>query len=256
MAARNNIKWRKTDTQKVASVVRQFNAKLTRTLKAHPEYAAYLPERISTAQIRASSPTRQDLNRQLNSYKRFLRKGAEIPIMNDQGVQTTRWEKKEIGIQVGIINRRRTAERKAANVSTTKGTMGTIKERSLDPKPFRFNKMTNREWKAFKDVLEAQVKSTYTSEARKRYKENYLKAILSIYGEEIKPGVYNRTTFENLPQAAQELFVFIRDEVDEETLYQKFYDNPRLQLDFIYDPYEQDQVIEYITMAWRKELGK
>lgn len=45
MPKQYNIKWRKSDREKISKTVRKFNAKITRTLKKHPEFAPYLPEK-------------------------------------------------------------------------------------------------------------------------------------------------------------------------------------------------------------------
>ena len=112
MPRQYNIKWRNKDKTRLSNTVRQLNAKITRTLKKNPELAPYLPERLTVQGLRDKIQTRQDFNREINSARRFLKPGAETPVTSATGIRTTRWEKREVGIKVGVINRRRNRELK------------------------------------------------------------------------------------------------------------------------------------------------
>lgn len=228
MSKGNSIKWRKQDTKKIANLVRTFNAKITRTLKAHPEWAEYLPERLTTSDLKNRIETRQDFNRELKSYQRFMKKGAETPLMSQTGIKTTQWEKKEVGYKIAQINRLRTLERKKADVSTYKGTMGTIKNNNLLPKTFNFNKIKPKEWEKYMQTVNNQIRSTYHNEKMEKYKSNYLKAIDNIFGS-----------------SAGEI-IDIVSEIPAEKLMRMYYDDPVLQIDFVYDPLELQTIKENI----------
>ena len=94
MPKQYNIKWRDSDTKKLANAVRSYNAKRTRLLKQVPELDEFLPPKASTKEIRAGVKTRRDLENEIKSLKRFLKKGAEKPIVTKEGVKTTAYEKK------------------------------------------------------------------------------------------------------------------------------------------------------------------
>ena len=221
MQKRYNIKWRESDEKELAKAVRKFNAKRTRLLKRVPELEEFLPAKISTKEIREQVKTRRDLKNELNSIERFMRKGAEKPIVTKEGIKTTAYEKKEIEIKVRAINARRAAERKRANVSTEKGTMGTIRENNLRPKQVDINKVKKSDWEKFKESVEKQ--------ARDSYFQNFMKGLENAFGEKGKK--------------LQE----IAEQIPAEQLTQMYYDDPILQIDFIYDPLEMDVKIEAMT---------
>lgn len=228
MPKQYNIKWRKSDREKISSTVRQFNAKITRTLKKHPEFAPYLPEKITVKDLTAKIETRKDFNREVNSLARFLKKGAEKPFTSKSGIKTTAWERKEIGYKVAQINRQRTIEKKRANVSTYKGTMGTIKANNLNPKKFNIDKMRPQEWDKFLETVEKQIKSNYNYDKMVRYKENYIKGLYNVFG------------------AKGNDIANLVENITPEDFTDLFYNDPVLQLDFIYDPLEVDLKIESI----------
>lgn len=232
MPRRSRINWRKKDRQKVSNTVRQFNAKLTRTLKKHPELAPYLPDRLTVKGVTENIATRSDFNREINSLQRFLQSGAELPVNTQSGMQITRWEKREVGYKIGVINRRRTAERKKANVSTYKGTMGAIQEQNLNPKKYNVDKIKPSDWESFVKNVEKQVRSTYNDEKRERYKKNYIKGL------------------ENVFEGEADEIIEIVSNIDTDDFMQLFYDDPVLQIDFIYDPIElelrRDSIIEHL----------
>lgn len=233
MQKRYNIKWRESDEKELAKAVRKFNAKRTRLLKQIPDLEEFLPAKISTKEIREQIKTRRDLKNELNSIERFMRKGAEKPIVTKEGIKTTTYEKKEIEIKVRSINARRTAERKRANVSTEKGTMGTIRENNLRPKQVDINKIKKSDWEKFKESVEKQARDSYFQGKYERYKENFMKGLENAFGEK--------------GRELQE----IAAQISAERLTQMYYDDPILQIDFIYDPLEMqvkiDAMKEHLT---------
>lgn len=234
------IKWTSKDTKKVANTVRQFNAKITRTLKKHPELADYLPERISTKQIRSSSITRQDLNRQLNSFNRFLRRNAEMPVLTKAGTQTTQWQKREVSIGIATINRSRAMARKKYEISTEKGTMGTAMENAMFKKHNNFDTIPPKRFDSFLQNLKKQMMSNYRDLKKEQYKENYLKGIRSVFGKDPKA----TALIERLSQEDKEVFI--------ERLYSG---NPDFLIDFMYDEIDQENKLDQLIDSWMEHLN-
>lgn len=235
MPKRNRIKWRKKDEQKVTNIARVFNSKITRTLKAHPEWAGFMPDRISTKELKEKIQTRADFNREMKSYERFMRKGAEMPILSETGIKTTTWQKKEIGLKVAQINRSRTREAKKANVSTYKGTMGSIESNNLKPKSYDINKIRKSDWEKYQQTVNHQIQANYKSDKVLKYKENYLRAIIENLGE---GGV------------AKELYDYV-SQLDPSMMYNVYYDDPVLQIQFTSDPLPSDMIAENALEHWK-----
>lgn len=217
MQKQSNIKWRSDDYEKLTKNVRKFNAKITRVKKKFPEFAEYFPDRISVTDIREKSTTRADFNREIKKIERFMRGGAEKPIMSELGVKTTEWEKREVSIAMGTINRKRTMERKRMNLSTKLGTMGTVKESNTKKKKFNFNEIPESSWHNFVKNVEKQIHSTYGGERLELYKNNYKKALQG------SMGIYADELMELLSQVDSRIFM------------DAFYQNPALSIDFTYD---------------------
>ena len=229
MQKRYNIKWHDTDEKALAKAVRKFNAKRTRLLRQVPELEEFLPAKLSTKELKKTIKTRRDFNNEINSIERFMKKGAEKPIVTKEGVKTTAYEKREIGIKVRAIKARRAAERKKANVSTEKGTMGTIRANNLLPKQVNLDKIKKSDWRKFVESVEKQARDSYSADKYERYKENFIKGLENAFGEKGKA----------LQTLAQQ--------IDPETLTQMYYDDPILQIDFIYDPIEMQTKIDAMT---------
>jgi hypothetical protein len=169
MARKPTINWRKSDTEKLNKEVERFNAKIYRTRRAHPELENILPETIKKADKQKmieelKSQPRSELKKEINSMKRFLKRGAEQVVTSDTGFKTTKWEKNEISMKVAQINRERTIERKAVEnmeatsrgekVGLKRGEMGSERLNELKPKKFDFNKIRSpKEWEKFNPIL-------------------------------------------------------------------------------------------------------
>lgn len=102
--ADSNIRWNRSDTATLSRAVRNFNKKI-RELKTE-ENKLYLPEEISYKETKENITTRRELNRMINSLKRFQREGAEELYTTKAGEQMTVWERKELGIQARVAIRR------------------------------------------------------------------------------------------------------------------------------------------------------
>ena len=146
MSKKYRIKWRDSDEQEVKRVVRNFNAKLARLEKKNPElYKNTLPtfydretdthtKRLSVRQFKELVETRQDLKRELNSLKRFARRGAEeIVVIPDTqyNIKTTKWQKREMNIMTGILNRKRSKRLNEIRSSLVEGQDYTLGELNM-----------------------------------------------------------------------------------------------------------------------------
>lgn len=228
-----NIRWRSSDEANLKQSVKKFNSKVRRLAKSKPDLAPFLPKPVSYKQIRNNITTRADLNRDLNSLNRFLKPGSETPLTTDRGLKTTKWQKNEVALKVAQINRNRTRELKESGISTYKGTMNAVRQNNLNPKSFNIENIAPDRWNKYIQNVEKQVRSNYNEERNKMYVQNYLVALdneLGIYGEEIKA---------------------IVSTIEPDKFIQMYYDDPVLQIDFVYSPYEQEmranQIISHLN---------
>lgn len=236
MQRRYNIKWRPTDEKELAKAVRKFNAKRTRLLKQVPELEDFLPAKKSVKEIRSNITTRQDFKREINSIERFMRKGAEKPIVTKEGIKTTQYEKRELQIKVRQINKRRKQELKLLNPSIEKGNLHTVQELNLAPQKFNLDKMKKSDWEGFKRRIDKQSRSSYYAEKYERYKKNYMKGIENVFGP-----------------AGESILELVRQMAGEE-LTKAFYNDVILEIDFIYDPIDMQAKIDAIIERLNKYI--
>lgn len=88
------IKWKRKDYLTLGRAISNFNKKINR-LNAE-EKKLYLPETIDYKEVKGKIYTRNELNRILNSLKRFSKAGAENPIITEGNRVLTKWEAKEL----------------------------------------------------------------------------------------------------------------------------------------------------------------
>lgn len=214
MSSGYNIKWREQDEKELRRVVRNFNAKLSKLNKAHPENKNILPQfynedtdqfesRLSIEMLRDLIQTRADYNRQLNMLKRFSRRGAEriVPAPdNTYGSKTTLWQKQEMGRMAGLVNRKRqdrldklnnvemmNSEGKLGYSVGQRFGMGLASKNKLKPTkaftPSQSQADIKYKWRG----LLSESKTKYHQNRDELLKENYIKTLMENYnGTDIK----------------------------------------------------------------------
>lgn len=237
MPKKYNIRWRDKDVKELNRVVRNFNRKVERLRKKNPNEAEFLPEKISVKSLRGTIGTRQDFNRELNSLKRFSKRGSEKLITTETGLTLTEYEIKEAKIKTRIVNQKRSLERKRLKIDTKRGTMGQASSQNLKPKTFSTNK-TAKEWEKFVESLEKEISSNFKDEQLENYKRNYLMGLI-----------------ENLGGKGEELAKLLEN-VDAKKLFELSVSNPLLSIDFIYDPLELETIVDAKIETWKQELNE
>lgn len=233
------IKWNKNDRKNIANMARKFNAKITRISNKSPEISKYLPNKINSKELQQNIESRRELNKLLNKYGRFLDKGAENIVQSKKGVTTTEWMKKEVSIDIGVINRKRSSERKRADVSTYKGTMGTVGANNLQPKTFNFDEISSQKaWKEYVRSAEKQSSPGYNSEKQSNYKKNYIMAIRNTVGYGVDA----------------DKIVKLIEKIDSDSLYYSYYDDQILQLNFWYDEHDKGIKIRSVYNKWAEKF--
>lgn len=248
MPRQSNIRWRKADELELKRVVQNYNRKIARIIKKDPTLAEYMPSRATVSNLKKDIVTRADFNRELNSLKRFLVRGAEKVVTSKGGIKTTEWEKKEVGIMVATINRKRSVKRKEMGelTATTRGKalnftrsqMIGARLDELKPKIYNFDKIDKYGWESYKRGVKKQVKSSFQSEADLNLRKNYIVGLKNVFGE------------------TSETEALIRDieNMSIEQFIKKFYSEQEADIDFIYDPIENQRKLDILKETVWNEI--
>lgn len=215
MSKYHKIRWKQSDLDELARVVRNYNAKVRR-LEKNPQIEKALPKyynskldsytnRITVGQLKEIINTRQDLKREINSLKRFSKRGSESLVTipdNDYNLEITKWQRNEMSRRTAVINRRRkkrleeiknfemSSRGEALGYTREQLGMGKVEEIALSPMK-SFTKSMDR-----RDLLEkwrsifTQSQSDYFTKKDYEVKENYLKGIRENYNFENVKDIY------------------------------------------------------------------
>lgn len=183
LAKQNPIRWKKSDYLTLGKAVAQFNRKINKL--NGEEQKLYLPELKSYQEIKENILTRNELNRVINSLKRFSRKGAEELYTTEAGQQITKWERRELGIQSGIAKRRLKQELAELNLPIhgekfSRAEMGSQRVHQIEDQLRNLEMIETKVGYDFKR-LQLRIKkigtSDYTLEKAYTYQENFMEEL-------------------------------------------------------------------------------
>lgn len=182
MAIEHNIRWKKGDYISLGKAVSQFNKKINELQRQ--EQRTYLPDLVNYKDIKQDITTRKELNRVLNSLKRFGREGAEELYITQAGEEMTKWERKELGYQSRIAQRRLTEELKELNKPNNEGIsrvqMGSLRVKEIEAQIRNLKQIETKKGYDFRRLRERiQTQGTLDYKFRKAsiYRQNYFKAL-------------------------------------------------------------------------------
>ena len=237
----SQIRWRESDTAELQRTINNFNAKLYRVKKSHPEYADFLPERVTKSDLIKTIHTRADFNRITNSLKRFSKRGAEPPVKASRGAKSTKWEVGEFKRKVAIDNARRTRERnkllekevktRGRGTGETRARMGSIKENSLKPRKRNFKNMSQKEWELAKSNIDKAIDPLNSEFRKHNMRLNYIKGL--------RENGYSDDIVSLVLEMDIDKFIEVT-QTDEEATF-----------DFIYDPIEFKLKNEALFDVWK-----
>lgn len=178
--ADSQINWRHGDFVRLGQAVSKFNKKINE-LQAE-ENKLYLPETISYTEAKENITTRRELNRLINSLRRFQREGAEDLYTTQSGETMTKWERRELGIQSRIAQSRLQNELKTLNEPTESGfsraQMGSMRVREINAQIRNLKNIESAvgyEFNRLRERLSRMGTSDYTMKKAIVFRENYLK---------------------------------------------------------------------------------
>ena len=178
--ADSQINWRHGDFIRLGQAVAKFNKKINE-LQAE-ENKLYLPETISYTEAKENITTRRELNRLINSLRRFQREGAEDLYTTQSGEEITKWERRELGIQSRIAQTRLQNELKTLNEPLDSGfsraQMGSMRVREINAQIKNLKNIESAvgyEFNRLRERLSRMGTSDYTMKKAIVFRENYLK---------------------------------------------------------------------------------
>jgi hypothetical protein len=215
MAKKHNIRWTNKDNENLRKSVKNFNAKVERAIKKNPDLINYLPKKLSVKELRNEIQTRADLNRKLNSVKKFAKKDAEKLVTTETGFKITKYELNEYKNNVRILNITNAIKRKDLGLSAEKGTSRQVKELNIDKRKPKVGTSLD-EFRIISDSIAKKLDSKLKQKQLSDYRKNYIKAIeeSGINSDQIKNMIKN---------------------LSDEKLFQLTSSNPKLIIDFYYD---------------------
>lgn len=244
MSKKSKIRWRESDLAELQRTINNYNAKLYRIKKNHPEMIDYLPERMTKTNAIKSIETRADLNRLVNSLHRFSKRGAEKPVSSTRGAKATQWEVNEFKNKQRMENARRTRERKkienedvkigGKSTGQTRAQMGSVKENALKPSRKNFKNMSQKEWELASKNMDKMLNAKFRNEKNELMRENYIK------------GLTENGFIDDVP----ELEDWIRG-VDFDTFFTTVETDETATFFFYKDPIAYESRKEKIVDAWR-----
>lgn len=176
------INWKKGDYIRLGRAVSDFNKKINR-LQAE-ENKLYLPDVVSYEKAKENITTRRELNRLVNSLKRFQREGAEELYRTQAGEEITKWERRELGIQSRIAQTRLVKELKTLETPMESGfsraQMGSARVNEIKAQLANLKQIETKAGAEFKKLKSRIVTSGVSDLEMKRsiiFKQNYLKTM-------------------------------------------------------------------------------
>ena len=242
-----DVERRPQDKKELARLIKNFNAKINRIQKAHPEIN-YLPEKFKMREVKNSFHTRKDFNNFKKSAERFMRSGSEKLRHFETGIDMTQWEYREYAIKVSTINRKRTRHERRVNerqyraggkeVGSKRGETMNVKKQIYRKKKANFNKIRpGKEFEKFKESVEKQYHSDYEIEKYAQYKENYIQRLKD-------------TFFEGKYQETLDALLNKLNNMSAKDIYDTAFFDAEMSIKFTYDPLAKDLLFDSIIIAW------
>lgn len=185
--AESRLRWKRGDYIRLGRAVSDFNRKINKLQTE--ENKLYLPDTISYQNLKENITTRRELNRMVNSLRRFQRDDATELYTTQAGEQITKWERRELGIQSGIAKRRLNRELSQLNEPMESGysrvQMGSIRANQIKAQIKRLNKLENlkgSEFKNLKKSIKIQGTSDFSMKRAITYRDNYIREMKKYSG--------------------------------------------------------------------------
>lgn len=178
--AQHLIRWKKGDYIRLGQAVSQFNKKIVELEKDEMK-KEYLPDLRDYKDLKEHITTRNELNRVVNSLRRFKNVGAEDIYKTQAGEELTKWEYRELKRQ--RTRAIRTLKKEASGIYNLNIGMGNERLQAINATIKSLNKLdekTGYEFKRLANRLNYLGASDYKLKQDKLFRDNYMKALESV----------------------------------------------------------------------------
>ena len=209
------IVWDKVTREALAKQVRRFNDKIRREAKKNPQIANLLPKTKSVRQLRQEIKTKADLRQVQRDIDLIFKPGALKLVSPYNNVVTTRYQR-----QVTKNAQRRIAyarQKELERLEQSPMFYGLTKEQERFYAAPKYSGDTQSGWRAFTQAMERLAMPSYMEGFKSIYHENFSKAVHTEFGREIG-----------------DQLTALADQLPRDYLYDVYYDNPNMTIDFIY----------------------
>lgn len=201
MPKQPQIRWRKRDLDELQRAINNFNAKIYRTSKNHPEIADIQPSRARKTDIVPTIATRADFKATLESLRGYSKRGAEKLAPTKTNRRASNWEESETLKKEAIMNKQRERRRKellskpvtrgGESTGVTRAEMGQIKEVAVRPSNIKPEKMTQTEWEKKKRAIDKAIDPTFSEFEKHNMRLNYIKGLRNMgYSDDIEALIF------------------------------------------------------------------
>ena len=234
MSRQYKIRWDDRTQRETQRIVRNYNRRVQSVIDKNPKMLEFLPPKITVAEIKSRTVTRQDLNRELNRLERF--KSNKLELKPVGSIFVTQYEKREMEIARRNVNIKRAYKRKQNfGVRTYDDLYRQADEEkaNLIPHTVKLDYFKSRkEWDKRFQSFDLQLRGDYYDNKIQTYSENYRQAIINNFG------VY-----------AEKLLDYISD-ISEQDLFDAGRNNPVLEITFVYGAQDTEFKAENLLNAW------
>lgn len=238
MAKRSFFTGRERDAKDVRNAVERFNRAVERAAKTAPaQLKDYLPDKLVLGEVKKNIASKDDLEYFMRSTAHAAEPDAFTFIPTENGI-TTKLDviRAQEGVERVNLARAKRAEeaRKEGNIG---GTKAQIKRQNLDPISYEPLNKSNKEIKKFLRLAARLDTDADRENKANLYKKNYLQAAEKEMGK----------------AAARALKEAIKD-IPPEQVYDAVFDDPILQMDFIYfsEYYEPKMFLDRMLSRWEQ----
>lgn len=178
MAKQNPIKWSRKDFANLSNAIRQFNKEVQKVKNINP--GVNVPELRNYKEVKSNIYTRRELNRTINSLKKFSEVKQQEITKTKGGLELTRWEKQEINKAKNRAERRLTKEMKTLEEKASFGTGNTrlneVRSTLESYKRLNQKDTTPEDYRRISKSILKQGVSDYEMKKASIFQKNFIKA--------------------------------------------------------------------------------